>query len=78
MIAYLSGTIKRRLPTGLVLDVGGVGYLILSPESVWQTHTVGTTFECWVATCQQSSITYYGFEQWAERSLFLHLMRVLV
>jgi Holliday junction DNA helicase RuvA len=37
MISYLSGTLKRKLPDRVVIDVGGVGYDVFLPQFVMRS-----------------------------------------
>ncbi len=78
MISRLSGTLLECEVTGIVLDVGGVGYAIAVPMStldhlprVGETAVLHT-----VLVVREDSLTLYGFATLPERALFLLLLSV--
>jgi Holliday junction DNA helicase RuvA len=77
MIARLRGTLASRRPDGLVLDVGGVGYLIHATPSVLRS--AERAAEIVVEThlhVREDALQLYGFADAAERELFVELLAV--
>ncbi len=75
MISRLRGTVVVRTPAGLVLDVGGVGYLVAATPRV--TARVGE--EATVEThlhVREDALQLYGFASADERELFELLLGV--
>jgi holliday junction DNA helicase RuvA len=75
MISRLRGTIVARTPAGLVLEVGGVGYLVAATPRV--TARVGE--EAIVEThlhVREDALQLYGFASSEERELFELLLGV--
>lgn len=64
MIGWLGGTLKARDAEGrLILDVGGVGYLVSVPLSVGGQTGLGERLELWVHThVREDEIALFGFE----------------
>jgi Holliday junction DNA helicase RuvA len=77
MIHRLRGKPAGRTPDGLVLDVGGVGYLIAAtPSAVRRAeHVSEVTLETYLHV-REDALQLYGFADPAERELFLHLLGV--
>jgi Holliday junction DNA helicase RuvA len=77
MIARLRGTAAARTPDGLVVDVGGVGYLVAATPAVLRRADAGA--ELVVETylhVREDALQLYGFADAAERELFTHLLTV--
>jgi Holliday junction DNA helicase RuvA len=77
MISRLRGTPVGRTPDGLVVDVGGVGYLVNATASVFR-RAEGAS-ELTVEThlhVREDALQLYGFADAAERSLFVQLLGV--
>lgn len=78
MIAYLRGVIIEKLPGGVVLDVGGVGYFAhLSNSSLDKLPPVGR--EAAIHThlnVREDALQIYGFIARAEKELFELLIGV--
>jgi Holliday junction DNA helicase RuvA len=78
MIEFLQGTVRRKLPSGLILDCQGVGYgvsMLLS--SLVQIPPVGDTFSLWVYTrVREDGIQLYGFLAYEERQAFDVLLQI--
>ena len=75
MISRLRGTVVARTPAGLVLEVGGVGYLVAATPRV--TARVGE--EATVEThlhVREDALQLYGFASGEERELFELLLGV--
>lgn len=78
MIALLSGTVRG---TGgarsLIIQAGGVGYLVSVPLSLAMTAKEGQQIELFCVTVvREDSISIFGFETLAERNLFEVLIGV--
>ena len=77
MISRLRGTPAGRTPDGLVIDVGGVGYVVAATPSAVRKADGGT--EVVVETylhVREDTLQLYGFGDAAERELFVHLIGV--
>jgi Holliday junction DNA helicase RuvA len=77
MIARLRGTPVGRSGEGLVLDVGGVGYLVhATPRALRLTEAgVEATLEIYTQV-REDTLALYGFAEAEERELFVHLLSV--
>lgn len=76
MYDFLEGVVAHRTLTGLTLDVGGVGYLLLAPlGSVLPEE--GARGRVWThLVVREDSQTLYGFGDQETRDLFRNLLRV--
>ena len=77
MIARLTGTPVARTADGVVLDVGGVGYLLR--HSVRALQKAGAEREVTLDTylhVREDALQLYAFAEPAERELFEHLLSV--
>ena len=78
MISHLKGTIVRKSPTELVIDVNGVGYSVNISLSTFETISPATG-EVRILTymhVREDAIQLYGFATEAERELFRLLISV--
>ncbi len=77
MISRLRGAPVGRSPDGLVLDVGGVGYLVAATPSALRRATDAgeVTLETYLHV-REDALQLYGFADAAERELFVHLLAV--
>ena len=77
MIARLRGTPAGRTPGGLVLDVGGVGYLVQpTTRAAQKARGKGeVTLETYLHV-REDVLQLYGFADADERELFEHLLSV--
>jgi Holliday junction DNA helicase RuvA len=77
MISRLRGVPAGRSADGLVLDVGGVGYVIAATPSALRkaegSHEVAIETYLHV---REDALQLYGFGEPAERELFVHLLGV--
>jgi Holliday junction DNA helicase RuvA len=77
VISRLRGVPEGRSADGLVVDVGGVGYLVAATPSVLRraegAHEV--TLETYLHV-REDALQLYGFADVAERALFVHLLSV--
>jgi Holliday junction DNA helicase RuvA len=77
MIARLRGKPVASTPEGLVLDVGGVGYLVAAtPSAVRNAKNADeVTVETYLHV-REDALQLYGFAERAERDLFVQLLSV--
>ena len=77
MIARLRGKPAANTPEGLVLDVGGVGYLVhATPTAVRKGDSADEiTVETYLHV-REDALQLYGFAEAAERELFVQLLSV--
>jgi Holliday junction DNA helicase RuvA len=77
MIARLRGKPVASTPDGLVLDVGGVGYLVAAtPSAVRKAERADeVTVETYLHV-REDALQLYGFAERAERDLFVQLLSV--
>jgi Holliday junction DNA helicase RuvA len=77
MISRLRGIPAGRTPDGLVLDVGGVGYLVAATPSALRRADGApeVTVETYLHV-REDALQLYGFADTAERELFVHLLGV--
>lgn len=76
MIGRLRGTIAGRSGQGLIVDVGGVGYLVNATPSV---HRLGASSEVTIeihTVVREDALQLYGFATAEERELFELLLGV--
>lgn len=77
MIAHLRGTVLERRPQGVVLDVNGVGYLVVCTEATAARHPVGSQASFRIHTAvREDAIELFGFSSELEETLFQELLRV--
>ncbi len=79
MIHYIQGKLMQKLPTFMVVEVGGIGYFInISLHTYSQLPVVGTDFVKvhTYLNIKEDSHTLYGFFEEAERMIFAHLISV--
>ncbi len=77
MIARLRGVPAGRSAEGLILDVGGVGYLVAATPSALRQAGAGheVTLETYLHV-REDALQLYGFEDARERELFVKLLGV--
>src|SRR5919198_838488 len=77
MIASLRGKPVARTAEGLVLDVGGVGYLVhASPRALARADAAAeVTLPTYLAV-REDALQLFGFADADERELFVHLLAV--
>ena len=75
MIARLRGTVAARTTAGLVLDVGGVGYLVATTPRVSARVGEEATVETYLHV-REDALQLYGFASAEERELFELLLGV--
>ena len=77
MIARLTGTPVARTPDGVVLDVGGVGYLLRLTARAHRKAKDGreVSFDTYMHV-REDALQLFGFAEPAERDLFEQLLSV--
>jgi Holliday junction DNA helicase RuvA len=75
MIARLRGTVAARTGAGIVVDVGGVGYLVAATPRVHARLGEETTVETYLHV-REDALQLYGFASADERQLFELLLGV--
>ena len=77
MIARLTGIPVARTADGIVLDVGGVGYLLRATDRAHKKSREGreVTLETYLHV-REDALQLYGFAEPAERQLFEQLLSV--
>jgi Holliday junction DNA helicase RuvA len=77
MIARLRGKPVASTPEGLVLDVGGVGYLVAAtPSAVRSADGAEEVVLETYLHVREDALQLYGFAERAERELFVQLLSV--
>ncbi len=78
MISYLKGTLIKRSPTQVIIEVGGVGFGVFVPLSVfYRLPEEGKEVDIYVCThIQKEQISLYGFLSPEEKELFELLVTV--
>ncbi|MBC7660415.1 MAG: Holliday junction branch migration protein RuvA [Chitinophagaceae bacterium] len=71
-IERLSGTFAATLPTGIILDVQGIGYGVELPLSTLvQLPRVGSKINLWISTyVREDSLRLFGFRTYEDRQTF--------
>ena len=75
MISRLRGTVAARTAAGVVVDVGGVGYLVAATPRVRARVGEETVVETYLHV-REDALQLYGFADAEERELFVHLLTV--
>src|SRR6266496_5469610 len=78
MIGRLTGRLAEKSPDLVVLDVGGVGYLVHIPLSTfYELPEAESPASLWIHThVREDTLALYGFLTERERALFLMLLDV--
>lgn len=78
MIAQISGKLAQKLPGEVVIDVGGIGYLVLIPLNVfYHLPDIGAPMSLQIHThVREDALQLFGFRDLAEKQVFLLLMGV--
>jgi Holliday junction DNA helicase RuvA len=76
-IAHLKGVVAERGPDHLIVDVGGIGYLVYGPAGTVARAKVGTEISLHThLAVREDDMTLYGFPSAEERRLFQTLIAV--
>ena len=78
MIAHLSGLVAEKDENTLVIECGGVGYLLtVSAATLAQTPAVGETMKCHThMNVREDGVDLFGFATREEKRMFLRLTQV--
>lgn len=78
MIAQISGKLAQKQPGEVVIDVGGVGYLVFIPLNVfYRLPDIGTPMSLQIHThVREDALQLFGFHDAAEKQVFLLLTGV--
>jgi Holliday junction DNA helicase RuvA len=77
VIASLTGIVKSSSATSAIIEVGGVGMLVLMPAKNLSTLTVGKSASVYTSlVVREDSLTLFGFETPTARDLFETLQTV--
>ena len=78
MIAQISGKLAQKQPGEVVIDVGGVGYLVFIPLNVfYRLPDLGAPISLQIHThVREDALQLFGFHDLAEKQVFLLLMGV--
>lgn len=78
MIAQITGTLARRVPGEIIIDVSGVGYQIFIPLSVfYRLPEVGEPVSLYIHThLREDALQLFGFQEQEEKQVFLLLNNV--
>lgn len=78
MYAYLKGVVADKGANELVLDVGGVGYLLsCSMTTLQETPPIGETMKAYTYfSVREDAMELFGFATPEEKSMFLRLLSV--
>ncbi len=78
MIAQINGTLAFKVPGEIIVDVGGVGYQIFIPLSVfYRLPEIGEPVGLYVHThLREDALQLFGFQEQGEKQVFLLLNSV--
>lgn len=76
MIASLQGKVEATFADHIVLNVGGIGYLVYTPFSTLERIKGDEIFLHTLMVVREDSISLYGFYTTMERELFETLLKV--
>jgi Holliday junction DNA helicase RuvA len=78
VIAHISGTLAQKVPGEAVVDVGGIGYQVFIPLSVfYRLPEIGASVTLEIYThVREDALQLFGFQDNAEKQLFLLLLGV--
>lgn len=78
MIAYLKGSLIKKMPNQVTVDTGGVGYCVWIPLSTYlKMGNINEPAELFIYThMTDNSLALYGFSEEEEREIFLKLIGI--
>jgi len=77
LIAYLVGTIRKKLPKAVIVDTGAIGYLVHLPISLLEKTEEKAAAEFFIHTkVREDDISLFGFETMAGLEFFKTLLNV--
>lgn len=77
MIAYLEGRVISKTLDSIIIQTGGVGYLVYATEQLLASAHLGQSIKCYIYTSvKDDAIDLYGFLGAEEQGLFKDLLSV--
>src|SRR4030042_77742 len=77
MIGFLSGTVREKYLSSIIIDVGGVGYIVHVPDHLTAKLPVRSSCELYIHThVREDALDLYGFLTKEELRLFELLLTV--
>ena len=78
MYAYLNGKVAEKGQNSLVIDVGGVGYLLsVSMNTLQETPPIGESMKVYTYfSVREDAMELFGFASQEEKSMFTRLLSV--
>lgn len=78
MIGWLSGVLRMKNPSDIIVDTGGVGYLVHVPvRTLAELPAEGDTVELFIYThVREDAIQLFGFKTPAEKRVFITLLSI--
>jgi len=77
VIAYLTGTVQKKLEKAIILNTNGVGYLVHVIPLVVEKITDGAQAEFFIHTkVREDDISLFGFETYQELTFFQTVLNV--
>lgn len=77
MYEYLNGDVAELVPTHVIIDIAGVGYLVNITLNSYSDYSKRDRVKVWVhQVVKEDSLTLYGFSAIDERTLFRQLISV--
>jgi Holliday junction DNA helicase RuvA len=77
MLGYIKGKIINKTKTTVIVEAGGIGYLIHSTEELVSSIEEGARISLWLHTSvKENAIDLYGLENKKDLSLFEKLLTV--
>jgi holliday junction DNA helicase RuvA len=77
MIYSIKGEVKEKDEGCLVVDIGGIGFKIFTPQRISAASNIGESIGLFTyMVVRQDNLSLYGFEDREERELFQQLLRV--
>lgn len=72
MIAKITGTIEHLYEDSLIVCTNGIGYQLLCPKAVLNSHVLGDVISLFVSAQikEQQYVIYFGFASDTEKSIF--------
>lgn len=77
MIAYLKGTVLKKIEKGIILDTGNVGYLVHPPAALLESLKETQSVELFIhSNIREDAFDLYGFANYNDLTFFKTLLSV--
>ena len=77
MIAYLKGTVLKKIEKGIILDTGNVGYLVHPPAALLESLKETQSIELFIhSNIREDAFDLYGFANYNDLTFFKTLLSV--